>query len=172
MSQYPPPPGGPGQPQYPPQPPYPQQPGYQPQGGWQGQQGGYPPPPPGGYQQPPAGYGPPPGYGAPPGQGGQQQPVQQKRGCGGCLLGCLAVFIVGCLALTVVFVAGVFMFRSAFPTAESFGEATTCAALRVVIVGFETMVESGEMSAAERREADQALKEIRAEYEAECGALP
>jgi hypothetical protein len=88
------------------------------------------------------------------------------------LLGCLAALVVGILAIGVVFVAGVMLFRSAFPTAESFGEATQCAALRVVITGAETMIDSAEMSPAERREAQQALRELRTEFERECGALP
>ena len=149
MAQYPP----PGQPEYPPPPGFPPGSGYPPGAG-------YPPPP---------GYQPPQGYGAPPGQpGAPQQPVQRRSGCRGCLFGCLAAFLAVAVLATVVFVAGVFMFRRAFPTAESFGEASTCAALRIVVTVLETGINQADMSAAERAEAQQMLREMRAEFEREC----
>lgn len=148
MAQYPP----PGPPQYP-----------------EGQ--GYPPPPPG-YGQPPQGYGPPPGqYSGPPPYGdAQAPPVKQGRGCRGCLFGCLAAFLVVCVLSVVVGAVGVFMFRQAFPTSESFGEATMCAGLRIGITVIEAGLTDSEMSADERAAAQQMLREARTEFENNCGA--
>jgi len=162
MAQYPP----PGPPQYPqgqgnPPPP----PGY----GQQGPQG-YPPPPPGYGQQ---GYGPPPGQfaGPPPYGDAQAPPVKQGRGCRGCLFGCLAAFVAVCAIGVIVVAVGVFMFRQAFPTTESFGQATGCAGLRVAITVIEAGMSGSDMSAEERAAAQQMLREARAEFEKSCGPL-
>ncbi|MCC6177024.1 MAG: hypothetical protein IT305_17070 [Chloroflexi bacterium] len=190
MSQYPPPPGPPG-PGGPPRPDWGQpppgqeqpQPGYgQPRPGYgqppPGQ--GYGQPPPGqGYGQPPPGYPPAPGYPPPPGYGQQPPPyggpppqATQRRGCRGCLFGCLAALVGVTILLVVVFAVGVFLFRQAFPTAESFGDATQCAAIRIAITGAETVIDRTEMTPRERADAQQALREMRAEFERSCGTLP
>lgn len=179
MAQYPP----PGPPQYPQGQGYPPPPGYPPQPpaqypAWpQGQ--GYPPPrpqgypPPPGYGQPPPGYGPPPGFDGPPSQaGGPPPPVRQRRGCGGCLAGCLGGFLAVCVILVIVVALGVFMFRQAFPTADSFGEAVTCATLRVVISVTETNIDQPNMTPAERREAQQALQTAKDEFAKSCPQAP
>lgn len=181
MAQYPP----PGPPQYPEGQGYPPPspgPGYgQAPPGPQG----YPPPPPGpGYGQPPQGqqgYPPPPGpsygqpppsqYGGPPSVDTRIPPPQQKRGCRGCLFGCLGAFVVVCVLGVIVAAAGIFMFRQAFPTSESFGQATGCAGLRVAITVIEAGMQGSDMSAEERAQAQAMLREARTEFEKNCGPL-
>jgi hypothetical protein len=71
----------------------------------------------------------------------------------------------------IVIAAGIYMFRQAFPTTESFGEATTCAGLRVGITVIEAGLSGSDMSPEERATAQTMLREARAEFEKSCGPL-
>jgi len=152
MAQYPPPgspenPGQPAYPQYPPTPGYSQQPGY----------------PPG------SGYLPPSDYGVPPGPpGAPVQTVQQRRGCRGCLFGCLVAFLATCVVVAIVLAVVFYLFRQAFPTNESFGEAAECAMLRVVILGAETTLEQSEGTAAEKEQLRRQVRSMREEFDRKC----
>lgn len=140
----------------------------------------YPPPPqyPQG-QQPPGQY-PSPGY--PPGHYGsgqyssdqgppQDQPVQRRGGCRGCLLGCLIAFLVAAALTVVAVVAGAYMIRQMFPTTESVQEAATCTILRVVVNNAESVIEQADATAAEQAEMRRGVQDLRAEFERECGPL-
>ncbi|MGE3269182.1 MAG: hypothetical protein AB7P40_10570 [Chloroflexota bacterium] len=90
----------------------------------------------------------------------------------GCLLGCLAAFIAVSVLVVIVFAAGVFMFRRAFPSAESFGEASACTAMRAVISIMEIGLNQGDMSSSERSDAEQVLRELRSEFDRNCSPAP
>lgn len=140
----------------------------------------YPPPPqyPQG-PQPPGQY-PSPGY--PPGHYGsgqyssdqgppQDQPVQRRGGCRGCLLGCLIAFLVAAALTVVAVVAGAYMIRQMFPTTESVQEAATCTILRVVVNNAESVIEQADATAAEQAEMRRGVQDLRAKFERECGPL-
>ncbi len=127
---------------------------------------------------PPIGGPPPPGYAAGPSSGalyGQPMesapPTRSRRGCGGCLLGCLGGFAVMVVLAVLVVVVGAYLLRQAFPTGESFEQAATCTALRIVVNSAEGAIEQSDATPEERAQIQQGLREIRAEYERQCGAL-
>lgn len=129
----------------------------------------YPPPGPSRYPQdqgssPLPGYTQPgqPGYGLPP-------PVQQRRGCRGCLFGCLGTVLAVGAIVVVMMVAGYFLFKRAFPTTESFNEAASCSGLRIGLLLAESTVERGDLTPDEKAQAQKQLQTVRAEFERRCG---
>jgi hypothetical protein len=136
-----------------------QQPGYPPYGS---QQPGYPP-----YVGPPPG-GPPPGYGVPPPPEHQGRGAQQRRGCRGCLLTCLTVFLACALLAVIVVAAGVYMVRQAFPTATSTQDLVTCVGLRVLVNNEELILERGNATPEQKAEIRRGFEELRTKYQREC----
>jgi hypothetical protein len=117
--------------------------------------------PPGPYQQP---Y--PPGQ-APP----QEQPVQRRGGCRGCLVGCLIALLVVVMLLVVAVAAGAYAVRQMFPTTDSVQEAATCTIVRVIVNNAETVIEQADATSAEKADMRRGIQELRAEFERECGPL-
>jgi hypothetical protein len=72
------------------------------------------------------------------------------------------------LAVLVV-VVGAFLLRQAFPTGESFEQAATCTALRVVVTTVESSIDQTDASDAEKAVLRGNIQELRDEYERRCG---
>jgi hypothetical protein len=145
----------------------------------------YPQPPLYPQGQVPPGQHPAPGY--PPGQYGtgqyqpgqyppdqgppQEQRVQRRGGCRGCILGCLVTSLVLAVVLALAVAAGVYVVRQMFPTTESVQEAGTCAIMRFVVNNAERGIEQSDSTAAEKAEMRRGVEELRREFEQQCGPL-
>lgn len=141
----------------------------------------YPQPPQQPYGQvPPGGY-PPPGQYLPgqwdpgqypPDQGPpQEQQAQRRRGCRGCIIGCLVTFLVIGVLFAAAVAAGIYVVRQMFPTTESAQEAAGCAIMRVIVTGAETAVEQSDATPAEKEQVRREFEQLRREFEQQCGPL-
>src|SRR5215212_7286491 len=103
----------------------------------------YPPPqyPPGQYSpgQYPLGPEPSPG-----------QPGQRRRGCRGCLFGCLVTVLGLCILMVVVVAAGLYAVRQMYPAAASAREAAGCVVMRVFANNLESALSQSELSEDEK----------------------
>ena len=136
---------------------YPQPPGY-PSG--QAPPGQYPPP----GQYWPGQY---PPYQGPP----QEQQVQRRGGCRGCLMGCLVATLVGAVLIVVAVAAGIYVVRQMYPTTESVREAAGCVVMRVFVNNVESALGQSDLTEAEKEGMRRELEQLRREFESQCGPL-
>ena len=61
------------------------------------------------------------------------------------------------------------MVKNMFPSDLSFGDAAGCAAMRVIVNNADTFIDQMDGSASDKAEMRSAIREIRAEYERQCG---
>jgi hypothetical protein len=122
------------------------------------------------YQPPQYSQGPPGQY--PPDSGPpQEQQARRRRGCRGCLVGCLIACGVGLLLLVVAVAAGAYMVRQMFPTTESVQEAAGCAVMRVFANNLESMLADADLSEDEKAGMRREFEQVRRQFEEQCGPL-
>ena len=119
-------------------------------------------------QYPPGQF--PPGQYSP-GPPPQGQPTQRRRGCRGCLIGCL-VTVLGLVVLMVVVVAGgVYAVRQMYPTAGSAREAAGCVVMRVFANNLENALAESDLSEDEKAKLRRDFEQLRRQFEEQCGPL-
>jgi hypothetical protein len=97
----------------------------------------------------------------------QEQPAR-RRGCRGCLIGCLIAAIAGVVLLAVAVVAGVYVVRQMFPTSESVEAAAACVITRVIVAETERGLGDSGLTPTEQEQLRSELERLRGEFQRNC----